>query len=182
MLRALKGAGEAPGKELARQGNFEGDGVHGAIRGIPDSVIKRVEREVRGEGMMKGRTLVIVEGFLLFGRSVPGSLRDLFDLKILLRASYGDAKRRREGRNGYVTLEGFWEDPEGYFDEVVWPNYVGEHGGLVGLGEGGDGGWGWGWKEGVRVSDEGWGLEECLEWVVGVVRGEVKKGDGGGDR
>ena len=26
-----------------------------------------------------------------------------------------------------MTLEGFWEDPEGYVDEVVWPNYVREH-------------------------------------------------------
>lgn len=26
-----------------------------------------------------------------------------------------------------MTLEGFWEDPEGYVDEVVWPNYIAEH-------------------------------------------------------
>ena len=34
---------------------------------------------------------------------------------------------RREARSGYVTLEGFWEDPPGYVDNVVWPNYVRDH-------------------------------------------------------
>lgn len=26
-----------------------------------------------------------------------------------------------------MTLEGFWEDPPGYVDKIVWPNYVEEH-------------------------------------------------------
>ena len=37
------------------------------------------------------------------------------------------AKARREARSGYVTIEGFWEDPPGYVNDVVWPNYVKEH-------------------------------------------------------
>jgi len=49
--------------------------------------------------------------------------------------SYATAKRRREARSGYVTLEGFWEDPPGYVDKIVWPNYVKEHAFLF---EGGD--------------------------------------------
>jgi nicotinamide/nicotinate riboside kinase len=44
-----------------------------------------------------------------------------------LRVSYAKAKQRREARTGYVTLEGFWEDPPGYVDKVVWPNYVRDH-------------------------------------------------------
>lgn len=36
-------------------------------------------------------------------------------------------KQRREARSGYVTLEGFWEDPPGYVDDIVWPNYVQDH-------------------------------------------------------
>ena len=159
MLRGLKtGGGAAEG--LLRQGDFEGCG--GEVMG---GVLERLRADGAGsavEGVLRGRTLVVVEGFLLFGRSVPASLRGLFDVKVLLRARYEDARRRRERRNGYVTVEGFWRDPEGYFDGVVWPHYVGEYGGLVeGVG-------------GVRLSDEGWGLEECLEWVVGVVRGEVE--------
>lgn len=35
--------------------------------------------------------------------------------------------RRRSARSGYVTLEGFWEDPPGYVDKVVWPNYAKDH-------------------------------------------------------
>jgi nicotinamide/nicotinate riboside kinase len=34
------------------------------------------------------------------------------------------AKQRRESRTGYVTIEGFWADPPGYFDKIVWPNYA----------------------------------------------------------
>ena len=26
-----------------------------------------------------------------------------------------------------MTVEGFWEDPPGYVDKVVWPNYVKDH-------------------------------------------------------
>ena len=82
-------------------------------------------RAERGQGWQP-RPLVIVDGFLLFGPSVQ-AIRALFDVKILLRCRYQDSKRRREARSGYVTLEGWWEDPPGYFDEIVWPNYVKEH-------------------------------------------------------
>ena len=102
-------------------------------------------------------------------------MRDLFDVKVLLRAGRGQARARRAGRGAYVTLEGFWQDPEGYFDRVVWPNYVEEHGGMVdGVdGEGvveGEGSFG----QRVHCSDPGWGVEECLEWVVGVLGGEME--------
>lgn len=49
------------------------------------------------------------------------------DLKLFVRASYAKAKARREARDGYVTIEGFWADPPGYVDKIVWPNYVEEH-------------------------------------------------------
>jgi nicotinamide/nicotinate riboside kinase len=49
------------------------------------------------------------------------------DIKLFLRVSYAKAKARREARSGYVTLEGFWEDPPGYVDMIVWPNYVEDH-------------------------------------------------------
>ena len=55
------------------------------------------------------------------------SIQPSIDIKIFLRASYAKAKARREARSGYVTLEGFWEDPEGYVDKIVWPNYVEGH-------------------------------------------------------
>ena len=82
-----------------------------------------------GEGRGKlgpEKRLVILDGFLLLGKSVQ-QIRDVLDVKILLQAKYENAKHRRENRAGYVTLEGFWEDPPGYFDRVVWPNYVEQH-------------------------------------------------------
>jgi len=76
-------------------------------------------------------TLCILDGFLLYSNpadpSIPSSVLDLLDLKLFIRSNRERTKRRREARKGYVTLEGFWEDPEGYVDEVVWPNYVREH-------------------------------------------------------
>ena len=75
--------------------------------------------------------LIIVDGFLLYSDptapSIPNSIIDLLDLKLFLRSDHHKIKTRREARKGYVTLEGFWEDPEGYVDDVVWPNYVREH-------------------------------------------------------
>ena len=49
------------------------------------------------------------------------------DIKLFLRVSYTKAKARREARSEYATIEGFWKDPPGYFDKIVWPNYVAEH-------------------------------------------------------
>jgi len=55
------------------------------------------------------------------------SIQPHIDIKLFLRVSYAKAKARREARSGYVTLEGFWEDPPGYVDKIVWPNYVQDH-------------------------------------------------------
>jgi nicotinamide/nicotinate riboside kinase len=70
--------------------------------------------------------IAIIDGFLLYSEAMK-QIRDLFDVKILLKADHATVKMRRERRKGYVTLEGFWEDPEGYVDLVVWPNYVKDH-------------------------------------------------------
>ena len=128
-------------------------------------------RAKKGEGW-RPRRLVIVDGFLLLGPSVQ-SIRALFDVKVLLRSRYEDSKRRREARSGYTTLEGWWEDPPGYFDESVWPNFVKEHAFLF---EGGD------VQAGVREDVAGMegieivpgmgqrGLEETLNWVFGILK------------
>lgn len=70
--------------------------------------------------------IAIIDGFLLYSEDMK-AIRDSFDVKLLLRTDYKTAKARREARSGYVTLEGFWEDPPGYVDKVVWPNYVKDH-------------------------------------------------------
>ncbi|KAL1305130.1 hypothetical protein AAFC00_002055 [Neodothiora populina] len=70
--------------------------------------------------------IAIIDGFLLYSEDMK-SIRDLFDVKLFLRTDYKTAKSRREARSGYVTLEGFWADPPGYVDSVVWPDYAKEH-------------------------------------------------------
>ncbi|KAF3933340.1 hypothetical protein ABW19_dt0202700 [Dactylella cylindrospora] len=71
--------------------------------------------------------VVIVDGFLLFGVGVPEELKREFDVKFMIRTPYEKAKRRREERAGYTTMEGFWHDPPGYFEFLVWPAYVKQH-------------------------------------------------------
>lgn len=70
--------------------------------------------------------LCIFDGFLLYSQSMR-AVQPQIDIKLFLRVSYAKAKARREARSGYVTLEGFWEDPPGYVDKIVWPNYVEDH-------------------------------------------------------
>ena len=92
---------------------------------------------------------------------------------------------RREARNGYVTLEGFWEDPPDYFDKIVWPNYVEEHHCLFKNGnvEEEDA------SAGATSVDSSGGqisiapltpdgeLEGLLEWVIGVVKAGLGRSD-----
>jgi nicotinamide/nicotinate riboside kinase len=70
--------------------------------------------------------VVIIDGFLLYSEDMK-QIRDLFDVKLFLKTDHQTAKARREARSGYVTVEGFWQDPPGYVDKIVWPNYVRDH-------------------------------------------------------
>ena len=124
----MKNGDELPG-DLVHQGGVE-DGVHAPnVKGVSEEVIERLRTQVEAwPEILTKRKFIIVDGFLLFGESVRHTSSSIFDFRVLLRARYEDAKRRRESRNGYVTLEGFWQDPPGYFDKIVWPNFVEEHG------------------------------------------------------
>ncbi|KAL7317895.1 ribosylnicotinamide kinase [Mucor circinelloides] len=70
---------------------------------------------------LKDIIFVIVEGFLLF---CDKEVCDNLDTKFFVKASKQILKTRRESRKGYVTLQGYWVDPPGYFDRIVWPQYV----------------------------------------------------------
>lgn len=103
-------------------------------------------------------------------------------VKLFLPSTRELTLSRRAARSGYVTLEGFWEDPPGYVEEVVWPNYARDHawmfadtkdvdlgrvdrmsevvkeeGILIGPGSG----------------EEGGGMEKVLEWGVARVKEAV---------
>ncbi|RUP43246.1 hypothetical protein BC936DRAFT_137435 [Jimgerdemannia flammicorona] len=68
-----------------------------------------------------GWAFVIVDGFMLYWDEEV--MREL-DIRVFVRGAYETLKRRREERQGYVTIEGYWVDPPGYFDSIVWPEYL----------------------------------------------------------
>ncbi|MCJ1466613.1 ribosylnicotinamide kinase [Pseudocyphellaria aurata] len=133
------------------------------------------QRQATADGISVLPRLLILDGFLLFpAPPVIPLLPSLLHIKILLRTTRSAALARRLARPGYATLEGFWADPPGYFEDVVWPHYVEAHARYF---EGGDVEGGVDEEacqsEGVVVGSEEEGLEGVLEWVVGVVRKEM---------
>lgn len=120
--------------------------------------------------------IILLDGFMLYHQEEPTpaspspSLIDLLDLKLLLRVPYATAKQRREARAGYITGEGFWEDPKGYFDGIVWPNYVRYHRHLFTRGDVERGG-----IKGV------WGVGEGGKGVELLPEGEEGQGEGEGE-
>ena len=137
LVRALKRlkAGEDVQATLDGVASTEIPEIEGAESAVDEAVIDRLRQEVtawdadlhRKRQGWERRPLVIIDGFLLLGDSVP-EVRDQLDIKVLLRSKYEDSKQRREARSGYyVTHEGYWEDPPGYFDQIVWPNFVKYH-------------------------------------------------------
>jgi nicotinamide/nicotinate riboside kinase len=68
-----------------------------------------------------GVRLMLADGFLLY---YDPAVRSSMEVKIFLRTPKEVLKQRREQRPGYATAEGtVWKDPEGYFDNIVWPAY-----------------------------------------------------------
>jgi nicotinamide/nicotinate riboside kinase len=82
----------------------------------------------------KGLKICFLDGFLLYTPDLEAVMK-LLDLKVFLLASRAKAIERRAARDGYVTLEGFWKDPPGYVEKVVWPNYVEAHSWLFKTGD-----------------------------------------------
>lgn len=179
-LEHIKQHGSSP-EWLESQEDQNSVGEHG----VPDSEVgelrRRVEKWFDGNEEWRDKRICIVDGFLLFSEDMK-DVRTLFDVKLFLRTSYETAKRRREARSGYVTLEGFWEDPPGYVDKVVWPNYVADHKFLFQ-----DGDVNKELDEDICKDVEIHGMPreaeqnmgKCLEWAVGVLADVVKKEESG---
>lgn len=71
---------------------------------------------------------MLADGFLLY---YDPEVRSTMDVKVFLRTPRSVLKQRREERFGYATAEGtVWKDPEGYFDNIVWPAYELAHRGV----------------------------------------------------
>ncbi|TDZ74695.1 Nicotinamide riboside kinase [Colletotrichum trifolii] len=135
----------------------------------------RPGHEIFTEGRLK---VCLFDGFLLYCKEMETTMR-LIDIKLFLLVSRAKATQRREARDGYVTLEGFWKDPPGYVDKIVWPNYVDAHAWLFEVGN----------VEGkldekvLRTNDikaqVGKGLdidmETTLEWTVDTIIAELER-------
>lgn len=71
-------------------------------------------------------SICIMDGFLLYAEDLA-AIKDILDVRLFMHTDYETAKTRRAARAGYTTYDGFWTDPPGYFDEIVWPNYTRYH-------------------------------------------------------
>ncbi|KAF2732029.1 P-loop containing nucleoside triphosphate hydrolase protein [Polyplosphaeria fusca] len=146
--------------------------------GVPEQVIQDCKNKVRKLVEKTGwnARIAMVDGFLLFSENMA-DVRDMFDVRIFLRTSYATAKKRREARSGYVTLEGFWEDPPGYVDKIVWPNYINDHAFLFQNRDVED-------KLNDKVAESigihgmpreaEKSMRECLDWAMGVLCDEIE--------
>ncbi|KEF57620.1 uncharacterized protein A1O9_05538 [Exophiala aquamarina CBS 119918] len=104
----------------------------------------------------------------------------LLSPRLFLPSTRAQTLSRRAQRTGYVTLEGFWTDPPGYVEDVVWPNYARDHAwmytdGNVERGK---------LDEARLLSDEGiivcpgggaWEMGRVLQWAVDVLVDAVAK-------
>lgn len=122
-LRSYKVHGKFPDEvkeELKRRAKEDKNDT--GSTGVTEALVQKLKDD--GKIRDPGQDLLIVDGFMLYPSR---ELMSLFDLPILLRGSFKVLKYRRESRSGYVTLEGFWKDPDGYFEDCVWPEYVRAH-------------------------------------------------------
>ncbi|KAK5944177.1 ribosylnicotinamide kinase [Knufia obscura] len=93
--------------------------------------------EAQSAGSSASMTICLLDGFLLYPdpesptdsqeRELHDILKRLLSLKLFVPSTRERTIERRTKRTGYVTLEGFWEDPPGYVEDVVWPNYRRDH-------------------------------------------------------
>ena len=96
-----------------------------ALAAIPAEDLAYWKGQVNGWSPEHRRPVGIVDGFLLY--HLP-DIRDLLDVKFLLRVSKAEALRRRMQRPGYgdPNNKDFWRT-ERYFEDCVWRNYSKEH-------------------------------------------------------
>lgn len=119
MLHQLKLTGKYP-KEFKSYEDTSSTGPAGVTQEQINKAIEQIKQ------LEIPKRTVIVEGIMLYHQNSP--VVSELDHKLFLRAPYKDLKYRREKRAGYITIEGYWQDPPGYFDDIVWPGYVKSHG------------------------------------------------------
>ncbi|KAL9583234.1 MAG: hypothetical protein Q9212_002829 [Teloschistes hypoglaucus] len=143
-----------------------------ALSQVPTTLMEQMQNIFASvSGLQEGRSIGIVEGPWLYQSE---TVRELLDIKILLRASQGTSRTRRfEKQDHYASEPGgtHWYTRD-YFDRVIWRNHVREHEVLFKNGD----------LEakpitsicdavGISVQpDPDMTLMEALQWVVGTVK------------
>ncbi|KAF8420057.1 hypothetical protein EV426DRAFT_566872 [Tirmania nivea] len=149
----------------------------GKVDEIREWVLVGLENLTRAGNGAQRIHILILEGFLLYCNETPHNkelppLISLIDTRLLLHTTLTQAVSRRKIRMSYVTVEGFFEDPPGYIENVVWPNYVKYHRHLfvdedVEKGELSD--WA-GTVAGIKRQErEGMEMREVVEWGAKVI-------------
>ncbi|KAM0720070.1 hypothetical protein Q7P37_004206 [Cladosporium fusiforme] len=142
---------------------------------IDANLVERLKQQVATSDLRHVQ-VAMVDGFLLYSDEMR-AIRDAFDVKLFLQLDHDTAKTRREARGGYVTIEGWWQDPPGYVDNIVWPNYVNDHKYLF---YGGN-------VEGevneevagklnidIMTKDKQGDVSACLQWAFGKLEGALR--------
>ncbi|KAI7899926.1 P-loop containing nucleoside triphosphate hydrolase protein, partial [Cokeromyces recurvatus] len=65
--------------------------------------------------LMDDENIFLVDGFIAL---LDERVTSLLDCKVFVTASYHSLKSRREKRQGYHTVEGYWVDPPTIFDKI----------------------------------------------------------------
>lgn len=78
----------------------------------------RLALEIKSKTTAK---IFCVDGFLLYTND---TVIGLLDIKFFLKSGFDTLKARRNQRDAYITIDGMWKDPPGYFEDVVYPNYL----------------------------------------------------------
>lgn len=104
------------------------------------AVVEALKQEFAGWIAAKGgqgqTTICLLDGFLLYparyieessARAIYDVTETLLDRKLFVPCTRAQTVQRRAARSGYVTLEGFWADPPGFVEDVVWPNFARYH-------------------------------------------------------
>lgn len=110
------------------------DHITNLKRGDPSTAVPSLEGKVdlvlsppeiaRLRNLLPSVPIVLVDGFMLYHDAANANL---FDIRCFFHAPYSVLKHRRASRQGYNTVGGFWVDPPGYFDDIVWPAYEKNH-------------------------------------------------------
>ncbi|KAJ3220910.1 ribosylnicotinamide kinase [Clydaea vesicula] len=86
---------------------------------VDDMFINQLKKELLGSD--SDLEFILIDGFLLYHDE--RFLKE-FDISFFCLANKEVLIQRRQKRDAYITLEGFWEEPPKYFEEFVWPCYL----------------------------------------------------------